>query len=277
MSTQRMTRLEAQPSAGTRAPAHTGAAPARHEPDEREPHGAHGLHGLRERVGRHAYPAASRDPVTWVSWLFVLNFCLQRLSLPGISIPVTVPLTVLWLFAGWRVGVLAIEPRRTFLWLQAAGTSAFVVLPQSLLVSQLYISVNSWMFWIVIWLPACFMLVDRSQETFQRALRSVANIGVWLGGISTSFIVLQLVGVPYRDIVADLVPAQFLVAGFNTAYPFFYGSPMIKSNGWLALEPSFMSFTLGLCILAALLCGARTWKVAVAGIGMMCTVAGSGS
>lgn len=262
----------ADASAGTRADRGDLDRPA--DPGDRALAGR--ADALRERVGRHAYRAAGGDPVTWVTWLFVLNFGLQRLSLPGISIPVTVPLTVLWLFAGWRLGVLAIEPRRTFLWLLAAGASAFVVLPQTLLVNQLYISVNSWMFWIVIWLPACFMIVDRSQETFQRALRSVANIGVWLGALSSSFILLQLIGVPYRDIVADIVPAQFLVAGFNTAYPFFYDSPMIKSNGWLALEPSFMSFTLGLCILAGLLCGARTWKVAVAAIGMMCTVAGSG-
>lgn len=221
------------------------------------------------------YRAAGGDPVTWVTWLFVLNFCLQRLSLPGISIPVTVPLTVLWLFAGWRMGVLAIEPRRTFLWLLAAGASAFVVLPQTLLVNGLYISVNSWLFWIVIWLPACFMLVDRTRETFLRALRSITTVGVWIGGLSTLFLASQIV-VPYRDIVADIVPSNFLVSGFNTAYPFYYGSPLTKSNGWLALEPSFMSFTLGLTILAGLLCGARVWKVAVMGIGMLCTVAGSG-
>ncbi|GAB97085.1 hypothetical protein BJY21_003163 [Kineosphaera limosa] len=229
-----------------------------------------------------ALPAARRyasrlsDPVTWVTWMFVVNFLVQRISLPGLSIPLTVPLIVLFLLAGWRMGVLAIEPRRTFLWLVAAGASAFVVLPQTLLVNNLYISVNSWLFWIVFWFPACFMFVDRSRATFQRVMASVANVGVWLGGVSTAFLAVQFVGIPYRDIVADVVPARFLVSGFNTAYPFFYGSPLIKSNGWLALEPSFMSFTLGLCVMAGLLSGARVWKVAVAGVGMLCTVAGSG-
>lgn len=227
------------------------------------------------RGGRSSYRGAGGDPVAWVTWLFVLNFCLQRLSLPGISIPVTVPLTVLWLFAGWRLGILAIEPRRTFLWLAAAGASAFVVLPQALFVNRLYISVNSWLFWIVIWIPACFMLVDRTRETFLRTLRSITNVGVGLGALSTAFILAQAV-VPYRDIVADIVPAKFLVSGFNTAYPFYYGSSMTKSNGWLALEPSFMSFTLGLTIMAGLLCGARVWKVVVMAVGMVCTVAGSG-
>ena len=232
--------------------------------------------GPRAAARRIAYRAAGGDPVTWISWLFVLNFLTQRLSLPGISIPVTVPLTVVWLLAGWRLGVLAIEPRRTLLWLIGAGASALVVLPQVLFVKSPYVSVNSWAFWMVIWIPACFMLVDRSKETFERALRSVSTIGVWLGALSASFILLQFAGVPYVDYVRKVVPSQFIVQGFNTAYPFFYGSPLIKSNGWLALEPSFMSFALGLCIMAGLLCGARVWKVAVMGIGMLATVAGSG-
>lgn len=231
----------------------------------------------RRQFGRRiAYRAAGGDPVTWITWLFVLNFLTQRLSLPGISIPVTVPLTALWLFAGWRSGVVAIEPRRTLLWLIGAGASALVVLPQVLFVKSPYVSVNSWAFWMVIWLPACFMLVDRTKHTFERTLRAVATIGVWLGFLSTSFVALQFAGIPYRDYIRDVVPSQFIVQGFNTAYPFFYGSPLTKSNGWFALEPSFMSFTLGLCIMAGLLGGARVWKVTVMGIGMLCTVAGSG-
>ena len=99
---------------------------------------------------------------------------------------------------------------------------------------------------------------------------------MWLGVVAALPLLLQFVGVPYRDYLKDVVPAPFLVDGFNTAYPFFYDSPLTKSNGWLALEPSFMSFTLGLCIMAGLLSRARTWKVAVATIGMLCTVAGSG-
>lgn len=231
--------------------------------------------GTGPRAAR-VYRSRFTDPVAWVTWMFVVNFLVQRISLPGLNIPLTVPLIVLWLLAGWQLGLLAIEPRRTFLWLIAAGASAFVVLPQTLLVNNLFISVNSWLFWIVFWFPACFMFADRSRATFQRVLASVTNIGVWLGAVSTAFLAVQFAGMPYRDVVADLVPARFLVAGFNTAYPFFYGSPLIKSNGWLALEPSFMSFTLGLCVMAGLLSGARVWKVAVAGIGMLCTVAGSG-
>ncbi len=225
---------------------------------------------------RIAYRALGADPVAWVVWLYVLNFALQRISLPGISIPLTVPLTVLWLLAGWKAGVLGIEPRRTFLWLIGAGASALVVLPQVILDKSPYVSVNSWAFWMVIWLPACFMFVDRSKATFERALRAVSTIGVWLALLSTSFLALQFAGIPYRDIVEEVVPGQFLVAGFNTSYPFYYGSSLYKSNGWLALEPSFMSFTLGLCIMAGLLCGTRVWKVAVMGVGLLSTVAGSG-
>lgn len=216
------------------------------------------------------------NTVAWICWLFVLNFLTQRLSLPGISIPFSVPISVIWLYFAWQRGVLAVEMRRTFLWLLAAGAGALVVLGQLTFDKTPYISVNSWAFWMVIWLPACFMVADRSREIYDRTLAAVADIGVWLGALSAAFLGLQFVGLPYKDYLASVVPSAFLVSGFNTSYPLVYGSPIYKSNGWLALEPSFMSFTLGICIVAGLLSSARVWKIAVMGLGMAATVGGSG-
>ncbi len=233
--------------------------------------------GAIRRRGRTG-PArrALGDPVVWICALFVLNFAVQRISLPGLSIPLTAPLTVLWLGLAWKLGILAIEPRRLTLWLLGAGASALVVAPQLLWGSRPYVSVNSWAFWMVIWFPTVFMMAERTRATYERMLRAVTNVGVALGLVSMAFIAVQLAGLPYRDYLAEVLPPRLLVQNFNTSYPLFYGNPLYKSNGWLALEPSFMSFTLGLTILAGLLCGARLWKVAVMGLGLVATVAGSG-
>lgn len=230
----------------------------------------------RGRAGRARRIRRLDDPVVWVSWLFVLNFLLQRISLPGISIPLTVPITVVWLALGWKQGVLVVEPRRTWLWLVGAGVAALVAVPQILFVDQPYISVNSWAFWMVIWLPAMFMFADRSRATFERCLTAVTNIGVGLGALSLVFFLSQVAGLPYRDYLGEALPPELLVQDFAISYPIFYDSPLYKSNGWVALEPSFMSFTLGLCILAGLLSNTRVWKIAVMALGMVVTVGGSG-
>ncbi|WP_226344404.1 hypothetical protein [Agilicoccus flavus] len=228
--------------------------------------------------GRVERTAARRgpDPVPWIAWLYVLNFLLQRISLPGISIPLTVPITLAWLVFAWRAKVLVIEPRRMSLWVFAAGAAAFMVVPQILWVDQLYISPGSWAFWMVIWVPMCFMFADRSRETFNRALRAITTIGVWIASLSVFFFASQVAGLPYRDYLGEALPSDLLVQDFVISYPIFYDSPLYKSNGWVALEPSFMSFTLGMCIMAGLLTSASVWKIAWMAAGMIVTVGGSG-
>lgn len=218
---------------------------------------------------------AGPDGVAWVCWLFVLNILFQRVSLPGISIPFTVPFTLAWLLLAWYRGVIVLERRRFVLWLVAAAAAAAVALPQTLLVDKHYISVNSWAFWMAMWLPVAFMMADRSGQTYLRALRALTTIGLWLSGLSVVFIASQVV-IPYRDLVGQTLPKSMQVQDFAISYPFVYGSPWYKSNGWIMLEPSFMAFTLGVCLLAALVARARPWKAAWIFLGMVPTVAGSG-
>ncbi|GAB47069.1 hypothetical protein MOPEL_003_00930 [Mobilicoccus pelagius NBRC 104925] len=217
-----------------------------------------------------------RDPVRWLLWLFVLNIVLQRISVPNISIPLTVPITVLWCLAAWRAGVLVIERQRLLLWLTAAAASSAVALPQTLFVHRPYISVNSWLFWMTMWFPVVFMMSDRSGETYRRMMRSVTTVGLWLSGLSLTFLLTQLVGIAYRDWLFDILPDSLHVTGFAISYPITYGSPIYKSNGWIMLEPSFMSFTLGVCFMTALLTRAPIWKVVFLFLGLLTTVAGSG-
>ena len=129
---------------------------------------------------------------------------------------------------------------------------------------------------MVIWLPLVVRLRDRSRVQFLRTLRAVAHVGLALAALSIAFIVSQLLGLRYYDWLADVVPDNLLVHDYVVSYPIAYGSPIYKSNGWVALEPSFLSFMIGVCLVSALVTQMSVVKVLVLLAGLLSTVAGSG-
>jgi hypothetical protein len=229
-----------------------------------------------QQVDTETRQQARPDPATWVTVLFALTFLLQRISLPGISIPVTVPIAILWVGLGFLRGLVTIDPRRLLIWCLAAAVSGAMVLPQLMLVASPFVSFNSWTFWIVIWLPLVVRLRDRSRLQYVRTLRSVARVGLGLAVLSVVFMVSQLFGVRYYDWVADVMPDNLLVHDYAISYPISYGSPIYKSNGWVTLEPSFLSFMIGVCLVCALVTRMSVVKVLVLVAGLLSTVAGSG-
>ena len=216
------------------------------------------------------------DPAIWVTMLFALTFLLQRISLPGISIPVTVPIAGLWVGLAFLRGLVTIDPRRFLIWCLAAAVSGAMVLPQLIWVAGPYVSFNSWALWMAIWLPLVVRLRDRSRLAYLRTLRAVAHAGLGLAVLSIAFIVSQLLGVRHRDWLADVVPHNLLVHDYVITYPITYGSEIYKSNGWVALEPSFMSFMIAVALVAALVTRLSVVKVLVLLAGLLSTVAGSG-
>ena len=219
---------------------------------------------------------ATPDPAIWVVVLFGLTFILQRISLPGISIPVTVPIAGLWVGLAYLRGLVTIDPRRFLTWTLAAAISGAMVLPQLILVASPYVSFNSWALWIVIWMPLVVRLRDRSRLAYLRTLRALAHIGLGLAVLSIAFITSQMLGVPYDDWLADVVPDNLLVQDYAISYPITYGSEIYKSNGWIALEPSFLSFMIGVCLVSALVTRMSVVKVLILVAGLLSTVAGSG-
>ncbi|SDS94914.1 hypothetical protein [Microlunatus soli] len=222
-------------------------------------------------MGRRA-----RDPVVWVIGLFAANFALQRISIPNLSIPVITVVILVWLAAALWLRIVELNIGRLMLWVLAAAVSAAAVLAQVLVLSNAFVSINSWLFWIVLWLPLTVQLRDRSAATYHRALRGIGHLGIGIAILSTLFMVMQLLGQPYRDRMADLVPSSLLVDGYVISYPVAYGSPIYKSNAWIALEPSFLSFMLGVCVVAAVLARLHWVKVIVILLGLLATTAGSG-
>lgn len=66
---------------------------------------------------------------------------------------------------------------------------------------------------------------------------------------------VQDVGVPYRDVLGLLLSEGFLLQGYNTGDPLFFGSPIYRVHGILILESSFVSYFLGLAAVIALYLG----------------------
>ena len=63
---------------------------------------------------------------------------------------------------------------------------------------------------------------------------------------------------------------------FVISYPITWNSPIYKSNAWFALEPSFLSYLLGVALICAVLGRRNIVVVSVIAVGLLCTAAGSG-
>ena len=86
----------------------------------------------------------------------------------------------------------------------------------------------------------------------------------------------QFAGIAYRDVFASVVPEPLQLSGYVITYPYAYGGTLFRANAWVGLEPSFVSFQLGLAALAAMMVR-RSWLVlALILAGLASTASGSG-
>ena len=224
------------------------------------------------RAARHI------DPVPSLVILFVANFLLQRVSIvPGKSVPIASALALGWVAWAWFQGVVRIEAVRFALFLLASAATALVILPQLALLAQPEVRIFSWAFWLTIWLPGIVTLRAVDRNDYQRLLRALSRVGVGIATLSVVFLVSQYAGLVYRDYFAEYVPDPWQVHGFVISYPLTWDSPIYRSNGWIALEPSFMSFTLGVCLVAGLLTKVHPLAAAWMALGILATVSGSGA
>jgi hypothetical protein len=63
------------------------------------------------------------DPVPWIVGLFAVNFLVQRLSIPNLSIPIITPLMFVWMVLVLWARVAEVNARRLLLWLLATSVS----------------------------------------------------------------------------------------------------------------------------------------------------------
>lgn len=214
--------------------------------------------------------------VTWAAWLFGLLILVQRFSVPGMPVPMLLPVCLGWLVLAWRAGVAEIDVRRLRFWALAVGVTGAVMLVQTALHPQPVISVTSWALIHVVWLPAVMRFVDRRPSTFVALLHRVVAICVALSVACVFMIAIQFAGVPYQDYLEAAIPETFLEQGFTIASPITFGSPIYRANAWIGLEPSTVSYQIGIGILAAILVRSRMRWFLVMVAGIFATVGASG-
>jgi hypothetical protein len=213
-----------------------------------------------------------------VAWLWVATIVLQRLTVPGLPVPLLLPVVAGWAVWGVYRGVATVDRTRLTWWLVASAGGALVMPLQTSLVPQPLISPSSWALFMAVWAPFVLRASDRSPTAYRATLRLVALAGTALAALCIAMMATQLLGIPYRDWIADVVPEalRFTSEDFVITYPLAYESPIYRANGWIGLEPSFVSAQIGLGLLAAVLAGMRRRVAAVLLVGMLCTAAGSG-
>jgi len=235
----------------------------------------HGL-GALVRAPQPTTPAElQRACVRWVLTLWTVIVVFQRFALPGSPVAAILPFTLAWCVYGMARGVVEVDRYRFGWWLLIASVSAMVVPLQYALVPNPLISMLSWGLVLTSWLIFVFRIRDRRRATYMLLLRGIVRISLWLSALVTVMMASQLV-LPYQDWLAKVVPKSLLLNGFVITYPLGYGSSFYKGNGWIGLEPSIVSFQLGVGLLAALLIRAKLPVVLFLGLGMACTTAGSG-
>lgn len=213
----------------------------------------------------------------WVAVLFLLVVLLQRFSTPGVpDLALLVPAVVIWAGLALARRVAVVDRTRLTWWFAAAAATAFGMLVQNVAVPGAEISITAWGLVVVVWLPFTLRLIDRGVPAYLTMLRYVTMIATGLGMLTIAMVGLQLAGFAYRDWFAAIVPESLQLGGFVLTYPLSYGSAIFKGNGWIGLEPSFVSAQLGIGLLAALFVRARLWTIVVLILGLVATTSGSG-
>ena len=213
----------------------------------------------------------------FVGSLFVAVLLLQRIAVPGLpAVSVLVPVALVWTAWGLHRGLLELDRTRLVFWCVAAGGCALAVCAQFALVRDPIVSPTSWALLVTVWLPVVCRLRTRTREVFVASLRVVVTAATVLAAGCLVMMATQFAGVPYRDHLAAVVPARYLLQDFIITYPVTYGSDLYRANAWIGLEPSMVSYQLGIGLLAAVLVGARWWIVLVLVGGLIAATSGSG-
>ena len=207
---------------------------------------------------------------------YVGMILLQRFAVPALPVAVLLPFAFAAAAWGLLKGYIEVHRQRLVLWLVTVAVTAGVMLVQDSLLGRDLVSVTSWCLFMAVWAPFSLRLVDRRMRTYVEFLKQVTTVSVVLAGACLVMIASQVLGLAYRDWLADVVPAPLLLNGFVISYPVEYGSAIYRANAWIGLEPSIISAQLGLGLVAAVLTGARTSRVIILLSGLIATTSGSG-
>lgn len=199
---------------------------------------------------------------------------LQRFAVPGVGTALCLP--VVLAVAGYLGlgGALAEDARRTRGYLVAVGGCCAAALLSALLFTSEW-SLKSLALLVVLYVPFCLRLRAEHGHLYRPLLEFFNTVMVVVACVAVVQWAAQLAGWEYRDLL-DVVPEPFLVQGYNTTYPIQFGSPLMKANGVVFLEPSFCSQFLAIALVVQLLLGGRRWRLPLYAAGLLATVSGTG-
>lgn len=200
---------------------------------------------------------------------------LQRFAVPFNGISVAVPVVVgLLVLVGMR-RLLVTNSLRSLLYLAALSCCLAVSIVASAFYSR-PLSMNSILLLLVVYAPLCYQLRPQLQILYPRVLEFFNTVMVFAACAALLQWVAQVLGWSYRDLLLEVLPPQYLVQDYNTAYPLYYGSSIYKSNAVVFLEPSFCSQFLALAILVQLLRGGKRWRLCLYAAALLTTLSGTG-
>lgn len=222
-------------------------------------------------------PTAVRDTAArWLSTCLVIVLLTQRLVIPigSLSLPVGLLMTLPVVALGIARGVFTLRRDRVRSYALVLAVATLVSSLNLLLGEQ--VAVGSLLLLALIYSFAVLNAPSLSDDGITRILR------VFYGAMTVAAVVaiaqfgVQYAGIPSTDWLAELVPPHFLLVGYNTGDSIYYGSDLIRSNGVLFAEPSFLSFFLGVAMTIALTGKVSRWPLLVMAAAILTTVAGNG-
>ncbi len=229
---------------------------------------------LSRRPRPRSVPASATGHLIAILLVILLT---QRLAVPlgeAGQLPVTVPLCLAVVAHGLSTNQLRLDRVRVSLFVIAmAGLVAVTVIAG---VNRQSPSAMSLLMVAAIYLLLLVEAPKLTTREFNRVLDVFVVVMRWSSVLGLLQLAVQYAGVPGGDWLAPVVPADFLVQGYNSGDPLEYGSPIIRVNGLIFLEPSFLSFFLGLAAVVALWRGKGVLTVSLLLLGIIPTSAGNG-
>jgi hypothetical protein len=106
-------------------------------------------------------------------------------------------------------------------------------------------------------------------ELYQKCLVPVALIAI-------GQYAMQLAGTPRPDPIAEHLPSNLVLSGYNTYAYVAYEFQFRRSNGLFFLEPSFLSQFAALALIIEWLCFRRPWRLALYAVACFTSLSGTG-
>jgi hypothetical protein len=128
---------------------------------------------------------------------------------------------------------------------------------------------------LVLYVPFCFRLRTELTGLYRNLLEFFNRLMVVLAMVALIQWAAQLAGWRYIDPLAVL-PRRLLLQTYNTFYPIYYGSTIMKTNAVVFLEPSFCSQYLALALVVQLLLGRHRWRLVLYAAALATTLSGTG-